>query len=65
MERLSTMNQMAQMGFRVIALAEGHLSSSAVENKTPFEPSELEFLEFVGMMDPCRVWPGCYKCYAG
>ncbi len=54
-KHLSTMNEMAQMGFRVIALAEGCLSSSAVEHKTPIEPSELEFLGFVGMMDPLRA----------
>ncbi len=50
----NVMNEMAQSGFRVIALAEGRIEDETIVQKTVTEPNGLTFLGFVGMQDPLR-----------
>lgn len=45
---------MARRGLRVLAIAEGNLRSSPDAAETPSEPRSLQFLGFVGMIDPLR-----------
>ncbi len=45
---------MGQRGFRVLALAEGEISSPLDPARAPPQPSRLRFLGFVGMIDPLR-----------
>ncbi len=47
-------NAMAQRGLRVLALAEGPASASLDPSSVPPEPTDLQFLGFVGMIDPLR-----------
>jgi Ca2+-transporting ATPase len=53
---------MAANGYRVLALAEGHLADEVTAAQTPPEPSGLTFLGFVGMIDPLR--PGVVEAVA-
>lgn len=46
---------MAQRGYRVLALASGDGSAGAQANQAPSEPSQIHFLGFVGMIDPLRA----------
>lgn len=50
----STALRMAARGLRVLALAEGEGSEGADSQHAPGEPSSLQFLGFVGMIDPLR-----------
>ena len=45
---------LARQGYRVLALARGWSELSLDPEQTPPEPGELEFLGFVGMIDPLR-----------
>lgn len=45
---------LAERGFRILALAEGRISSDVDPAETPPEPEGLTFLGFVGMIDPLR-----------
>jgi len=47
--------QMAQRGFRVLALAQGILEERIGPDDVPPEPSKLNLLGFVGMIDPLRA----------
>ena len=52
---LQTMSQqMAEQGYRVLALAEGHAPADLDETQAPPEPSALHCLGLVGMIDPLR-----------
>jgi P-type Ca2+ transporter type 2C len=53
--------ELAEEGFRVLALAEG-LRGPLVPGRAPEEPEQLELLGFVGMIDPAR--PGVRKAIA-
>jgi len=46
--------EMAQEGYRVLAVAEGTVTASADLGQPPSEPPELTFLGFLGMIDPLR-----------
>lgn len=48
-------NEMAAAGYRVLGLAQKTLDEVVEKSQTPQEPSGLEFLGFVGMIDPLRV----------
>jgi len=55
LERLSAAAQaLAQRGFRVLALAEGVVQEPLEPSHAPPEPTGLEFLGLVGMIDPLR-----------
>jgi magnesium-transporting ATPase (P-type) len=55
---------MAERGFRVLALAQGIVSSEVAPSDSPELPPNLEFLGLIGMLDPLR--PGIretiHKC---
>jgi P-type Ca2+ transporter type 2C len=51
---LQTAGIMAAKGFRVLAFADGLASVSLDSKHPPEEPNGLEFLGFVGMVDPLR-----------
>ena len=53
---------MAERGMRVLAFAEGVLHKDLERERTPPEPTDLEFLGFVGMIDPLR--PGAREAVA-
>lgn len=54
-ERLRMLGEsMARQGLRVLALAEGVTREALDPGDVPAEPSRLEFLGFVGMIDPLR-----------
>ncbi|ESA33825.1 cation-transporting atpase [Leptolyngbya sp. Heron Island J] len=46
--------QMAEQGYRVLALATGIVPDSLDSSQVPPEPSQLKLLGFVGMIDPLR-----------
>ncbi len=46
--------QMAEQGYRVLALADGKPAQALTAEDVPTVPSALRFLGFVGMMDPLR-----------
>ncbi|MGK7906708.1 MAG: cation-translocating P-type ATPase [Synechococcus sp.] len=46
--------QMAEQGYRVLALAEGMAPAELEPTKVPPEPENLTLLGFVGMIDPLR-----------
>ena len=50
----ATASRMAEMGYRVLALADGILPSTLTSEETPPAPNNLRFLGFVGMIDPLR-----------
>ncbi len=52
---LSIVKQMAERGYRVLALAEGDFQGDLDYSMVPPEPSGLLFLGFVGMIDPLRT----------
>ena len=45
---------MAERGFRVLALAQGIVSSEVAPSDSPELPPNLEFLGLIGMLDPLR-----------
>ena len=45
---------MTEKGYRVLALAEGIVSTKPEPKKIPTQPSDLTLLGFVGMVDPLR-----------
>jgi len=47
-------NQMAQRGFRVLALAQGMIPNETPPNIAPEIPPSLDFLGLIGMVDPLR-----------
>ncbi len=49
----SDAQEMAQRGYRILALAEG--PANVVRGHTPQEPSDMTFLGIVGMIDPLRA----------
>lgn len=51
---MKVMNEMANNGYRVIAVAQAFHKKSEEEFSIPKEPSHLEFLGFLGMIDPLR-----------
>ncbi len=53
-EMLRLAESMAEQGYRVIALAKGSASAELDTGYVPPEPSSLNFLGFVGMIDPLR-----------
>ncbi len=46
--------EMAAQGYRVLAVADGHLETAISSQDVPPAPSELRFLGLVGMIDPLR-----------
>jgi len=52
-------NLMAERGFRVLALAQGIVSSEVPPSVSPELPPNLEFLGLIGMLDPLR--PGIHE----
>ncbi|MEB3250959.1 MAG: HAD-IC family P-type ATPase [Cyanobacteriota bacterium] len=64
---LRTLTQrMAEQGYRVLAIAEGIISSGLEPTTIPAEPDNLTLLGFVGMLDPLRpgVRPAISACHA-
>ncbi|MHC4940135.1 MAG: cation-translocating P-type ATPase [Planctomycetota bacterium] len=53
---------LAARGYRVLALARGRALDDLDESSTPVEPAGLEFLGYVGMIDPLR--PGAKEAVA-
>lgn len=49
-----TVIQMAEQGYRVLALAEGKVPGGIAASDLSARPSDLRFLGFVGMIDPLR-----------
>ncbi len=58
----STAEDLARKGYRVLALAQGKVTEELDSTRVPSEPSDLEFLGFVGMIDPLR--PGARNAVA-
>lgn len=58
--------QMAEQGYRVLALAEGAAPNTLDSTQVPSEPSKLKLLGFVGMIDPLRpgVKDAIASCHA-
>lgn len=59
--------KMAERGLRVLAIAEGHLASGIDPRQAPSEPTNLNLLGFVGMIDPLRsgvreALDKCHRC---
>ncbi len=52
---LSIVEEMAERGYRVLALAEGNFQDELDYSMVPPEPSGLSLLGFVGMIDPLRT----------
>ena len=52
---LSRAESLAAGGYRVLALAEGPAAAGPTDRETPGEPDGLDFLGFVGMIDPLRA----------
>jgi P-type Ca2+ transporter type 2C len=50
----STAEDLARKGYRVLALAQGKVAEELDPAQVPSEPGNLEFLGFVGMIDPLR-----------
>lgn len=50
----SSATQMAALGYRVLALADGTLAEPIAPDDFPPAPASLRFLGFVGMIDPLR-----------
>ena len=50
-----TATEMARFGLRVLAMASGRLPVAVRPSDAPSEPKQLEFLGFVGMIDPLRA----------
>jgi calcium-translocating P-type ATPase len=53
---------MAQQGYRVLAFAQKKITEEIMPSQVPSEPADLEFLGFVGMIDPLR--PGVREAVA-
>lgn len=51
---LAIAEEMADRGYRVLALAEGNFKGELDQSMLPPEPSALSLLGFVGMIDPLR-----------
>jgi len=51
---LAAAGEMAQDGYRVLAIAEGTTDDELEPGEHPPEPSELTFLGFLGLIDPLR-----------
>ncbi|WP_417734824.1 cation-translocating P-type ATPase [Rosistilla oblonga] len=49
-----TATHMAEQGYRVLALADGHVEEPITPESIPAKPTNLRFLGFVGMIDPLR-----------
>ena len=49
-----TAEDLARKGYRVLALAQGKIDEELDPSKAPAEPGHLNFLGFVGMIDPLR-----------
>jgi magnesium-transporting ATPase (P-type) len=47
-------NEMAQDGYRVLAVADGTVETATGHGEPPSEPTDLTFLGFLGLMDPLR-----------
>ena len=54
-ELLDIAESMAERGYRILALAEGSTPEALDVSQAPPEPAELNFLGFVGMIDPLRA----------
>ena len=50
----NTVENLARKGYRVLALAQGKITEELGPSQIPKEPCNLEFLGFVGMIDPLR-----------
>lgn len=50
----NTAEDLARKGYRVLALAQGKIAEELDSSQVPSEPGNLEFLGFVGMIDPLR-----------
>ncbi len=50
----NTAEDLARKGYRVLALAQGRIDEELDSLQVPSEPGDLEFLGFVGMIDPLR-----------
>jgi magnesium-transporting ATPase (P-type) len=50
----ATAEHLAEQGFRVLALAEGHAPDDYDPSKPPPEPSGLRFIGYTAMIDPLR-----------
>ncbi|GJL77426.1 MAG: haloacid dehalogenase [Nitrospinaceae bacterium] len=59
---LNAAENMAQQGYRVLAFAQRKIAEQMIPSQVPSEPSDLEFLGFVGMIDPLR--PGVREAVA-
>lgn len=59
---LAQAEELARQGYRVLALAEGMMDSAAWSVNPLPKPMELEFLGYVGMIDPLR--PGAREAVA-
>lgn len=53
-ELLLVAKEMADAGFRVLALASGDVSGNLPDSVTPTEPNRLDLIGFIGMIDPLR-----------